>query len=125
MTPAEMVGSLQRRGIDLVPDADGRLRYRPREALSEAERAVLAHHRDAILALFDADPIGWRAAVMAAQVTTQGAIALLLARPGIRFPPGSCCSCGDARPADRYRCAPCAAATVHALAAVPAAGGSA
>ena len=87
MTPAEMVGSLHRRGIDLVPDADGRLRYRPREALSEAERAVVARHRDAILALFEADPIGWRTAVMAAQVPRTGAIPLLLARPGIRFPP--------------------------------------
>lgn len=29
---------------------------------------------------------------------------------------GTCCSCGDHRPADRYCCAPCAAATVHALA---------
>ena len=125
MTPAEIVGSLQRRGISLVPGADGRLRYRPREALSGAERAVLARHRDAILALFDADPIGWRAAVMAAQVPRAGAIPLLLARPGIRFPSGSCCSCGDPRPADRYRCGPCAAATVHALAAVPAAGVSA
>lgn len=125
MTPAEMVGSLHRRGIDLVPDADGRLRYRPRNALSGAERAVLARHRDAILALFDADPTGWRAAVMAAQVPRTGAIPLLLARPGIRFPPGSCCSCGDPRPADHYRCAPCAGATVHALAAVRAAGVSA
>jgi len=122
MTPTEMLGALHRRGIDLVPAGDGRLRYRPREALSEAERAVLARHRDAILAMFDADPTGWRAAIMAAQVPRSGAIPLLLARPGLRFPPGSCCSCGDPRPADRYRCAPCAAATVHALAAVQAAG---
>jgi hypothetical protein len=122
MTPAELLGALQRRGILLVPAGDGRLRYRPRQALSEAERAVLARHRDAILALFDADPIGWRAAVMAAQVPRTGATPLLLARPGIRFPPGSCCSCGDPRSADRYRCSPCAAATVHALAAVQAAG---
>ncbi len=125
MTPAKLVGSLRERGILLVPARDGRLRYRPREALSDAERAALARHRDAILALFDADPIGWRAAVMTAQVPRTGAIPLLLARPGIRFPPGSCCSCGDPRPADRYRCAPCAAASVHALAAVPAAGISA
>ena len=125
MAPAELLGALRQRGIQLVPAGDGRLRYHPREALSEAERAILARHRDAILALFDADPIGWRTAVMAARVPRSGAIPLLLARPGIRFPPGSCCSCGDPRPADRYRCAPCAAATVHALAAVQAAGVSA
>jgi hypothetical protein len=122
MTPGEMLGSLRQRGILVVPSGDGRLRYRPRNALSGAERAVLARHRDAILALLDADPIGWRTAVMAAKVPRTGAIPLLLARPGIRFPPGSCCSCGDPRPADGYRCAPCAAATVHALAAVQAAG---
>lgn len=116
MTPAELVGSLQRRGILLVPAGDGRLRYRPREALSEAERAVLARHRDAILALFDTDPIGWRTAVMAAQVPRTGAVPLLLARPGIRFPLGSCCSCGDPLgPDDRYRCRPCADAAVAVL----------
>jgi hypothetical protein len=122
MTPTEILGSLRQRGIVVVPAGDGRLRYRPREALSGADLAVLARHRDAILAMFDADPVGWRTAVMAAQVPRTRAIRLLLARPGIRFSPGSCCSCGDPRPADRYRCAPCAAATVHALAAIPAAG---
>ncbi|HVA85013.1 MAG TPA: hypothetical protein VNF73_01720 [Candidatus Saccharimonadales bacterium] len=122
MTPTELLGSLRRRGIQLVPAGDGRLRYRPRAALSEAERAVLVRHRHAILALFDADPIGWRTAVMAAQMARSGAIPLLLARPGIRFPSGSCRSCGDPRPTDRYRCAPCAAAAVRVLAAVPTAG---
>jgi hypothetical protein len=125
MTPTEILGSLHRRGIDLVPADDGRLRYRPREALSEAERTVLTHHRDAILALFDADPIGWRAAVMAAQVRRTVALPLLLARPGIKFRPGSCCSCGDPLNRDeRYRCRLCVAATVLALAALPAGGSS-
>ncbi len=116
MTPAELLGSLRRRGILLVPAPDGRLRYRPREALSETERAALAGHRDVILALFDADPIGWRATVMAAQVLRSGPIPLLLARPGIRFPPESCCSCGDPLgPDDRYRCRPCVAAAIAVL----------
>ncbi len=116
MTPAEMVGSLRRRGILLVPAPDGRLRYRPRQALSGAERAALVRHRDEILALLDADPIGWRAAVMAAQVPRAGAIPLLVARPGIRFLPGSCCSCGDLlSPDERYRCGPCVAAVVAVL----------
>ena len=116
MTPTELLGSLQRRGVLLVPAGDGCLRYRPRKALSEAERAALARHRDATLALFDADPIGWRTAVMAAQVQRAGAVSLLLARPGIRFPPRSCCSCGDPLAAgERYRCGPCVAATVAVL----------
>jgi len=116
MNAAEMVGSLYRRGILLVPAGDGALRYRPRNALSGAERTDLARHRSAILALLDADPIGWRAAVMATQVPPAGAIPLLLARPGIRFPPESCCSCGDPLAAsDRYRCKPCVAAVVAVL----------
>jgi len=119
MTPAELLGSLQRRGIVLVPAPDGRLRYRPREALSDAERAVLSHHRGAILALLDADPIGWRAAVMATQVPRAGAVPLLLARPGVQFPLGTCCSCGDPLgPDDRYRCGPCVEAAVAVLEAV-------
>ena len=116
MTPAEMVGSLYRRGILVVPAGEGGLRYRPRDALSSAERSDLARHRDAIRAFLDADPVGWRAAVMATRVPRTGAIPMLLARPGIRFPPGSCCSCGD--PLDRdhgYRCEPCAAAAVAVL----------
>jgi hypothetical protein len=116
MTLAGLLGSLQRRGIVLVPDANGRLRYRPREALSEAERADLARHRDAIRAVLDADPVGWRAAVMATQVARAGAIPLLLARPGIRFPLGTCCSCGDQLgPDDRYRCKACVDAAVVVL----------
>jgi hypothetical protein len=116
MTPAEMVGSLYRRGILVVPAGDGGLRYRPREALSGAERADLARHRDAIRAFLDADPVGWRAAVMATQVPRAGAIPLLLARPGVRFALGTCCSCGDRLgPDDRYRCAPCVDAAVAVL----------
>ena len=122
MTPAEMVGSLQRRGILLLPTPDGRLRYCPRDALSSDERADLARHRRAILALLDADPVGWRATVMANQAPRAGSLVFLFARPGIHFPPGSCCSCGDPRPGDRYRCALCTAATIHVLAAVHAAG---
>jgi hypothetical protein len=125
MTPAEIVGKLRKRGILVAPSGDGRLRYRPREAPSEADREVLAHNRTAILALFESDPVGWRAAVMTTQVRRIGACPLLLARPGIRVRPGSCCSCGDQLDRDgRYRCTPCVAATVRALAALPAAAGA-
>src|SRR5450759_1045926 len=61
MSPAELVGSLRRRGILLVPSSTGDLRYHPRGALSEADREFLAGNRDGILALFESDPIGWRA----------------------------------------------------------------
>jgi hypothetical protein len=120
VTPTEVLGALRQRGIVVVPSGDGRLRYRPREALSAGDRAVLVRHREAILALFDADPIGWRTVVMAAQVPRTGLIPLFLARPGIRFPPGSCCSCGDPLShGTRYRCGPCVAATVALLGRVP------
>jgi hypothetical protein len=116
MTPGELLGSLRRRGVLLVPAGGGQLRYRPREALSEAERTALARHRDAIRALLDADPVGWRAAVMATQVRPSSAIPLLLARPGIRFRAGSCCSCGDPLSLDdRYRCRWCVAAAIAVL----------
>jgi hypothetical protein len=116
MTPAELVGSLHRRGILLVPAGDGRLRYRPREALTEAERAVIVLRRDEILALLDADPIGWRVGAMRPQVPAMGAIPLLLARPGVKFPLGTCCSCGDPIDrGDRYRCRPCVDAVVTVL----------
>jgi hypothetical protein len=116
MTPAELLGSLRRRGVLLAPGQDGRLRYRPREALSEAERAFLARNRDAIVALLDAHPVGWRCAVMATQLPRAGGIPLLLARPGVRFPLGSCCSCGDPLgPGERYRCGPCVEAAVAVL----------
>jgi hypothetical protein len=123
MTPAEIVGSLRRRGIVVAPSGDGRLRYRPRRALSEVDREVLTRHRDAILALLDADPVGWRAAVMAGQVRQNAAIPLLLARPDAPKRPGRCYSCGgQLSRGERYRCRLCVAATVRVLAVVRAAG---
>jgi hypothetical protein len=123
VSPAELIGSLLRRGILIVPSRDGRLRYRPRQALSKADCEFLARNRAAILDLLGADPIGWRAAVMATQVRRGVALPLFLARPGIRFGPGSCCSCGDPLDHDeRYCCRPCVAATVRVVAVVPTAG---
>lgn len=113
MTPAEIIVALRRRGVLLAPAGDGRLRYRPRGALTASERAELALHRDGIAALFNADPIGWRAAVMATQTPHTGAIPLLLARPEVPVVAGTCCSCGDPlAPDDRYRCRPCAEAAI-------------
>ena len=126
MSPAALLGSLRRRGVLLAPAGDGRLRYHPREALSKADREHLARNRAAILALFEADPVGWRAVVMAAQVHPKVVLPIFLARPGVRFAPGSCCSCGDPLAQDgNYRCGPCVAATVRALEVVPTVGASA
>lgn len=116
MSPAELVGSLRRRGVVLVPSGDGQLRFRPRAALSQAERAALAAQREAILDCLAMDPVGWRAAVMATQIRNGHALPLLVARPGVVFPLGTCCSCGDPlTEPDRYRCASCTAATLASL----------
>jgi len=116
LSPAEFVGSLQRRGVILVPSGDGQLRYRPQTAVSPAELTTLSNLRDEILDYLLSDPTGWRAAVMATQIRSGHALPLLLARPGIRFPLGTCCSCGDPLTTrDRYRCGPCTNAVVLAL----------
>lgn len=118
MTPAELVGSLGRRGVTLVPARDGQLRYRPQAALSPADRTLLADQREAIVAFLESHPVDWRAAVMASQIRQGHALPLLIARPGIRFPRGTCCSCGDPlSPGDQYRCASCTAGMLAALAA--------
>jgi hypothetical protein len=117
-TAAGIVSSLQRRGVVLVPAPDGRLRYHPRDALSAEDVAEVARHREAIVALLQRDPVAWRAAVMSTQIAPTGAIPLLMARPGVRMPLGTCCSCGDPLgPDDRYRCGPCVQAAIATLAA--------
>lgn len=117
MTAAELLISLNGRGVVIVPGRDGSLQYRPRYAVSAAELADLARHREAIVALFDADPIAWRSAAMRAQIPPTGATPMLLARPAAQFNADSCCSCGDRlTKRERYRCGLCVQATVEALA---------
>lgn len=45
MTPGETLGVLNQRGVLVVPSGDGRLRYRPREALSSADPRPTNHYR--------------------------------------------------------------------------------
>jgi hypothetical protein len=117
MTAAEMVATLQSRGVVLVPTSDGRIHYRPKEALSSSERDALTRLRNAVHAELERDPVAWRVAAMATQLPSSGAIPLLLARPGVVMPMGSCCSCGDPlRPDQRHRCRPCVDAAVRVVA---------
>lgn len=84
--------------------------------LEPMARALLAEKPNVLRALAEEDEIGWRVAVMQPQVSATGAIPLLLARPGVRFPLGTCCSCGDPLDRDdRYRCRPCIDAVVSVL----------
>jgi hypothetical protein len=99
-----------------VATEDDRLVVEGPRRLEPMARALLAAKPQVLRALAAEDEVGWRIAVMRPQVPAIGAIPLLLARPGIRFPLGTCCSCGDRRgPDDRYRCRPCAAAAVAVL----------
>lgn len=93
-----------------------RLVVRGPRRLEPVAKALLEQKPAVLRALAAEDEIAWRVAVMRPQVPAKGAIPLLLARPGNRFPQGSCCSCGDRRgPDDRYRCRPCTDAAVAVL----------
>jgi hypothetical protein len=99
-------------GLRVTANGDMLVVEGPRR-LEAVARALLAEKPRVLRALADEQEIGWRISAMRPQVTKTGAIPLLLARPGIRFPLGSCCSCGDPLAADeRYRCRPCVAAAV-------------
>jgi hypothetical protein len=81
-------------------------------------RSVLAEKHTVVQALADeAREVAWRIAAMRPQVTQAGAMPLLLARRDVRFPPRTCCSCGDPLGVSvRYRCGPCTAAVLAVLA---------
>jgi hypothetical protein len=84
--------------------------------LEPIARMVLADKPQVMRALADEQEIAWRIDAMRPQVPAKGAIPLLLARPGVRFALGSCCSCGDPLGLDdRYRCRPCVMAAVAVL----------
>ena len=100
-----------------VSARDGRLVVEGPRRLEPLARSVLAEKPRILRALEqETDAVAWRLEAMRPQVPQAGAIPLLLARPGMSFPPGTCCSCGDPRPADRYRCPACETAAVAVLA---------
>ena len=95
----------------------GRLVVEGPRRLEPIARTLLAEKPDILRALADEQAIAWRIDAMRPQVTTRGAIPLLLARPGAPWDAGHCCSCGDRlTPDDRYRCRPCTAAAIAVLA---------
>jgi hypothetical protein len=102
-------------GLRVGTDGDRLFVEGPRR-LEPMARALLAAKPRVVQALAAEDEVGWRIAVMRPQVPVKGAIPLLLARPGVRFRRGTCCSCGDPLGRDdRYRCRPCAEAAVAVL----------
>ena len=106
-------------GLEVTATGDRLVVQGPRR-LEAVARTLLAQKPTVLEALVQEHEIAWRIDAMRPQVPRAGAVPLLLARPGIAFPLGSCCSCGDPRPSDGYRCAPCVAAAMNALTAIQA-----
>jgi hypothetical protein len=109
----ELARSLRVRGVALAA-AEGALRFFPADALSDAERADLATHRDELVAVLE-DEQDHRVRAMRAQIPADGPIPLLMVadRP---HPLGRCGSCGDVlTPVERYRCGPCVRAAWTAV----------
>ena len=102
-------------GLRVATDGDRLVVQGPRR-LEPVARTLLAEELVILRALAEEPAVAWRIDAMRPQVTTGAAIPLLLARPGIRFPSKSCCSCGDAlAAADHYRCGSCVSAVVAIL----------
>lgn len=106
----------RRAGLDVAEDA-GCLVVRGPRRLEPVARRLLVDKAQVLAALAaERSAVGWRVRAMQTMVPSSGSIPLLLARPGLRFAPGSCCSCGDPlAPDDRYRCRPCVEAAVAVL----------
>jgi hypothetical protein len=86
----------------------------PRRLEAVVRRLIEA--KPSILDAIESD-VAWRVEVMRTQMTTQGQVPLLIARPGHGIEPGTCCSCGDDLADDeRYRCRLCVTAAVTVLA---------
>src|SRR5437764_3160967 len=106
---AELLGALQRRGVDLVLSGD-RIRYRPRGAVTPELRSALIEHKAELLALLAEDDhaVRWRAEAMRPRVPPTGPIPAMCARRLSSVPDGCCLSCGEPLPpGNRYRCEPC------------------
>jgi hypothetical protein len=102
-------------GLRVTATGDQLVVQGPRR-LEPMARLLLAEKPQVMRALADEQKVGWRIDAMRPQVTTTGAIPLLLARPGAPWEPGQCCSCGDPLgPDERYRCAPCVTAAIAVL----------
>ena len=96
--------------------AGGEVQYQPPDALDGSERHALRMDREEIVAVLMA--VDWRRDAMHSQVPPAGPIPLLMARPGIRAEPGTCCSCGeplDPSSGARYRCELCTWAAKEAI----------
>src|SRR5689334_5621051 len=65
MAAHDLLGELERRGVELAVDGD-RLRYRPKDAVTPELRAAIVQHKSELLALIDEAEaeVRWRANVM-------------------------------------------------------------
>jgi hypothetical protein len=107
--PTDILMELTRLGVVLVVAGD-RLRFRPREAVSEDLRGLILEHKYDLLRLLAAEEaeVRWRVQVMRRQIRPGPIIPFLVARRDFVDAPGRCLSCGDpCGPGRRYRCSPC------------------
>jgi hypothetical protein len=112
MDAVEVLAELHRRGVELTADG-GRLRFRPRVAVTQELRAAMAECKADLLRLLGPDDeVAWRIEAMRPQVPRTGAIPCLLARLEAKTsPPGTCVSCSDPLAPDRrVLCVPCVSA---------------
>jgi hypothetical protein len=111
----------RRAGLRVAAQGDRLVVQGPRR-LEQVAHALLAEKPQILRALAEEEhEVAWRVDAMRPQMGPDAAIPLLLARPGIRFPLRSCCSCGDPLgPDERYRCPPCVIAATYVIAATKA-----
>ena len=105
----------RRAGLKVTADGDTLVVQGPRR-LEPIAQTLLAEKPRILKALAEEHEVKWRIDAMRPQVPANGAIPFLLARPDVRSPVRTCCSCGDPLgPDERYRCGPCIAAAVAVL----------
>jgi hypothetical protein len=116
MDALTLVREARRAGLH-VSATGSRLVVRGPRRLEPVAKALLDQKPAVLRALAEEQGVAWRIEAMRPQVGPNGSIPLLLARPGVRFPLGTCCSCGDQLSGDdRYRCEPCVVAAIAVLA---------
>jgi len=114
-----LVREARRAGLD-VSAAGNTLIVRGPRRLEPVAQALLARKPSVLRALVEEQSVGWRIEAMKTQAHGTSGPRCLLARPGVRLPPGSCWSCGGAvSTGDGSCCQLCVDATVAVLAALP------
>ena len=111
MTPTDVLRHITEQGVMLVADGD-RLRFRPREAVTDDLRELMVTYKADLLRLLSVEEpeIAWRVQAMRGQYRPGVGFFFLAARREFVDAPGCCLSCGDPLQGRKHRCPPCAQA---------------